>query len=392
TIALLAAYGTQGTPRARVVRETFRDWFSIIRQAQSEPNLINDIRVAWAKAKQQLSIDNAVGNIRGIMSNVVYILNQAQWNPRTFDCWEDPLNNQWVIKDFKTAPDIVAAAVSRTFLDNELPRAAKHHDGQGLQEGVDTENTLRYLRRIRTYTSVEYSYKAMLETILSGAMWPASRITSINPFYNNLCQRCKTEPETSLHTFWTCPCNNDIDEPIILQTNKYIQYAVQEAQVYPCMWFRGILPNKFTDLDIPEPTNELCVTHIQQEQAHWNSGIYYGDASGGEHTQYNSLRRIGVGFILADADGGMVHGAHFNLPGAIQTVTRGELFALVVLLRFLEPLSSIEFVTDNFNVYRTFKGGPAAGINSANCDLYEEAFRITYDRAIQVNIRWMPSH
>ena len=42
-------------------------------------------------------------------------------------------------------------------------------------------------------------------------------------------------------------------------------------------------------------------------------------------------------FMLADQAGGIIHGAHFNRPGKIQTVTRGELFALVVLVRLIDP-------------------------------------------------------
>ena len=105
-----------------------------------------------------------------------------------------------------------------------------------------------------------------------------------------------------------------------------------------------------------------------------------------------TVRRIGVGFMLADQEGGVVHGAHFNFPGKIQTVTRGELFAFVVLIRFIEPLAKVEFVTDNYNVFRTFNGGPAAGVNSANCDLYGEIFKLIYDKALDVKLRWIPSH
>ena len=336
------------------------------------------------------------------MSNVIYIyiyiyihkyiLNQARWNPRTFDCWEDPSGAAWIIKDYKTSPDIVAAAISRSYLDGELHSAAQHYNGLGMQDGIDADNTLRYLRALKSDSNVEYGYKAMLETIMSGAMWPASRIVSIRPLYCDLCPRCGIETETPLHTFWTCPCNKQIDEPIIQNTDKYIQYAVQEESVYPCLWFRGILPKIFTDIDIPEPTNDLYVTHVNEDKAHWSSGIYYGDASGGQFTQYNKIRRIGVSFILSDDEGSAVHAAHFNLPGSVQTVTRGELFSLVVLIRFLEPLSRIEFVTDNFNVYRTFNGGPMAGVNSANCDLYEEVFKAIYDKALHVKLRWIPSH
>jgi len=362
TTALLVAYGINGTPQARIVRETIRDWFGMLRQAHSVPNMINDIRVAWARAKQHVIDNNNISCVKGIMSNVIYILNQAKWVPRTFDCWEDPQGSAWIIKDYKTAPDIVAAAITRSYLEVDLPRAAQHYNGLGMQEGIDADNTIRYLRTLKSDSNVDYGYKAMLETIMSGAMWPATRIASIRPLFCTLCPRCQLEPETPLHTFWTCPCNKQIDEPIIQNTDKYIQYAVQEEHVYPCLWFRGILPKKFTDINIPEPTDDLCVTHINPDNAHWSSGIYYGDASGGQHTQYNAIRRIGVGFILSDEEGCTIHGAHFNLPGTVQTVTRGELFSLVVLIRFLEPLSTIEFVTDKFNVYRPLMGAQQLGL------------------------------
>ena len=49
TLALPTAYGILGTPRARIYRETMRAWFDILRN--STPELHNQIRVAWGKAK-----------------------------------------------------------------------------------------------------------------------------------------------------------------------------------------------------------------------------------------------------------------------------------------------------------------------------------------------------
>ena len=108
-------------------------------------------------------------------------------------------------------------------------------------------NTLRYIRNLKDRCDVSRSFKSLLETIMSGAMWPASRVHQINPFFSDLCPRCGTAPETSLHAFWTCPCNSSIEESIIEKTNKYVQRAVEEADLFPCMWFRGLLPSSMTD-------------------------------------------------------------------------------------------------------------------------------------------------
>jgi hypothetical protein len=233
----------------------------------------------------------------------------------------------------------------------------------------------------------------MLETIMSGAMWPAVRVNSISSIFPDLCPRCKLAPETALHTFWTCPCNKDIDEPIIAKTNKHIQRAVDEADVYPCLWFRGLLPTEIIDkVVIPAPTDDINIEYINPENIEWTSGVYYGDASGGEHTQHSKLRRCGVGLVSVLPDGTINFGLHTNMPGVVQSVGRGELMALLILLRLLLPGVDCEFVTDNENVWKTFSGGPRNGANSANCDMYEEVFRLIYDKAIKIKVRWMPSH
>ena len=107
----------------------------------------------------------------------------------------------------------------------------------------------------------------------------------------------------------------------------------------------------------------------------WASAVY-GDASGGEHTQYNALRRCGVGLASVREDHELNFGLFCNLPGDIQTVSRGELFALVVLARFLVPMAECELITDNKGVHKTYVGGPASGANRTNCDLYEELFKL----------------
>lgn len=81
-----------------------------------------------------------------------------------------------------------------------------------------------------------------------------------------------------------------------------------------------------------------------------------------------------------------------NLPGPVQTVPRGEVYALLLLLEHAEAMSDIEYVTDNEGLHKTFNAGPRAGRLSNNCDLYHAIFKMTYEKAIRLRARWMPSH
>jgi hypothetical protein len=107
---------------------------------------------------------------------------------------------------------------------------------------------------------------------------------------------------------------------------------------------------------------------------------------------FQARRRCGVGLVAIHDDGTINFGLHSNLPGLIQSVGRGELYALLLLVRLLVPLSNCEFITDNQNVWRTFNGGPRSGANSANCDFYEEIFKVIHEKTLKNTVRWMPSH
>jgi len=124
----------------------------------------------------------------------------------------------------------------------------------------------------------------------------------------------------------------------------------------------------------------------------WSSRTYYGDASGGEHTSYNEIRRCGCAVVAVHPDGSLHFGASFSLPGIVQTVARAELFALVFLISQADPLTEVTFVTDNKGVNDMFNQGPKACKRSTNCDLYKQLFQTVYDKAIRLQVRWMPSH
>jgi hypothetical protein len=68
-IALFVSLGFNGTPRARIVRETVREWLDFLKE--SSPQAILGIRVAWIKAREHLLDNNCnVSGVRGMMFNM----------------------------------------------------------------------------------------------------------------------------------------------------------------------------------------------------------------------------------------------------------------------------------------------------------------------------------
>ena len=195
-----------------------------------------------------------------------------------------------------------------------------------------------------------------------------------------------------MHCIWLCPCNHNIDDDNIRNSEYLIKSAKFSVSQQPCLWLRGILPaNK-----IQVPDDESLVTEsihtIIGDPILIESGTYYGDASGGTYTKYPEIRRVGLAFTKIDEVGELVCGHHFPLSGDIQTVARGELFALSELIKLAVSGSDIDFVTDNKPNCDTFDKGPKWASTSSNCDLFHHIFQQTYLKAIKLTVRWMPSH
>ena len=387
TTALICAYGVLGTPKARVVRETIRAWFKILRICKGK--MMNQLKQAWPKQLKTMLNNNHIKNVKGIMSNVMYILLKAKWFPTSVIEWKDANGATWSMGGTKVSPDIVAAAIIKDLLLIDLQRAADHYNGLGLQNGIHYNATSALLRKFK---HKDHAYTSLLETIISGATWPASRINEIQLEFSPKCPRCGAETEDAFHCYWDCPANDNIQDTRVADTQYLCKAAKFNVQNEPCLWLRGILPDNH--ISIPpeeEPIEETTLTKINSFDT-IESGIYYGDASGGTYTKYPEIRRVGCSFVKCDSEGNLLYGCHFPLPGDIQTVARGELFAVVELVRFAEPMSELFYVTDNQGVFTTFNAGPKHSCLSSNADLYHELFRLTVVKFIKLHIRWMPAH
>ena len=111
------------------------------------------------------------------------------------------------------------------------------------------------------------------------------------------------------------------------------------------------------------------------------SGRYYGDCSGGKYTRIPVLRKCGAGIVCYNqSEGEIQFTSHFDLPGHIQTVPRGELFAVLYVVLKARKDSTIHFVTDNKGNLQLFHNKEEA-LRSMNKDIFDLLYEtITDDR------------
>ena len=125
----------------------------------------------------------------------------------------------------------------------------------------------------------------------------------------------------------------------------------------------------------------------------WRGGLYFGDGSGGIFSKYPTIRRCGVGVAKMNKNtGDLDFACNFSLPRHVQIVARAEAHALQIVLEHVNSGEAVTFVTDNAFVYKIFYKGKDLAIRAVSGDLYELIFEDIRDRALRVEVLWMPSH
>ena len=104
---------------------------------------------------------------------------------------------------------------------------------------------------------------SLLETIISGATWPAERINEIQPEFQPNCPRCGANSEDEMHCYWLCPCNDDIDDSRVKDTQSLCTAAKLRVADEPCLWLRGIMPDNKIQIPPEElPIQDTTLTKI----------------------------------------------------------------------------------------------------------------------------------
>ena len=202
----MLAYGRYGTLLARIIHETITAWFNTLCDYLSRGNHIDVIR-AWSKAHKTLknsrkNAEYSNAGTRGLMSNVISMLLNLGWYPTAYNVWEDPVTGTWTLTDASVAPHVVIRKLIDSSHTNRLAQASLHHNGEGMQKGVDWNCTLSYSRSLNS--PADYNHKCALETIMCGATWSNNSVSQIHSDVEDICARCGNPGDTDFHTLWEC--------------------------------------------------------------------------------------------------------------------------------------------------------------------------------------------
>jgi hypothetical protein len=130
----------------------------------------------------------------------------------------------------------------------------------------------------------------------------------------------------------------------------------------------------------------------------WPPGLYGTDGAGGEFSSIPELRRVGCGIArMSELDGGggggfeLIWAANFPLPGAVQTVPRCELFAIMVLLEHVSH-GVVTVCSDSLVNVQIFEKGLLFASATTNGDLWRRIESAISSKHLVFHLHWVQGH
>ena len=365
--------------------------------------------------------------VSGPLSATVATLEDQGWDLQSQLRWRDPAGDEWIPSFDESAVDkSVILSVAAGFARQKLwERASAHWCGKGVEGGVDWRTSMalhRHISTLKAPCSISASQVdrdmelealvdestpehwpdtalAWLELLLCGGYWPAQRFHDLHPEVPALCPRCRREPETALHLLWTCPANQYLDDSRVVSTQDLVQSAVDGAELWPCLWLRGLLPSRLVPVNTPHVDDELLWFVGRYPPGGWSSGVYFTDGSGGPYSSYPSIRRCGVGICVIDMNADfhnpdadpLIWGAYLALPGPLQTVPRSELYAVMVIVE-RASVGLFEVRSDAKIIVDLYARGRAACLSAEHSDLWRRIWSILDRGVVILRLVWVKGH
>ena len=358
----------------------------------------------------------------GPMTATMAVLYDQGWRVDSPARWTDPSGQDW-LPDFTADKQPFVDLVGEFAEKLVWEAAAKSWCGKGLEAGVEWNATLALYNHIKLINSPPESQddeqlqeelqdtmpmahiwqdtaSAWLELFLTGGYWPQARLNAMHPDMPSLCPRCGRCEESAFHLIWECPSNQAIDDPRIHDSQPLLYEARQGKDAHECLWLRGILPKDVIAISTPYLESEqLQYIGIAPSQP-WPPGTYHTDAGGGAHNAYPALRRCGIGIAFTQQDDDcytlplqeqlLIWGAYSPLPGHLQTVTRAELFAIVIVVK--NASGSVTVVTDSKVNADAFAAGADFCDQTANSDLWRQLWALLREKGMQLRVTWSKGH
>lgn len=153
--ALCIAYGLEGQPLTRAIKETFILWFKLILPLikQNHP-ILNHIDESWNSIYRdmklqddQITLEKGLARADGIAAHITVILYSLKWKPIQYDTWEDPQGNPWQLHAEYDKPFpmmTVIHAIIDSYHEYMAPNAAKHFDGASITGAISWDTTLAH--------------------------------------------------------------------------------------------------------------------------------------------------------------------------------------------------------------------------------------------------------
>jgi len=224
----------------------------------------------------------------------------------------------------------------------------------------------------------------------------------------------------------------------VVASQPLVARATANKETLACLWLRALLPASWTAI-APPPSQAIptvafgslgaCDPRLALGPDDFCD--VYSDASGGPHSADHRLRRVTTGFVvLQDAIPNRLHllpegvedihpamgkaaratfdffqdqlgyragfkvlfGAAGALAGPVQTVPRGELQAIIMVLELMPGHLNLRVYTDHENHVNKWAAGKAATQGSAHSDLWEVFWSLVDMRSGITTLLYTPAH
>ena len=304
------------------------------------------IRRIWPRLLWNLRDSNTRWmKVKGPIGATIAVLLDARWRSVHPDGWmlPEPCDDYWPIVTEGHQQGLIDH-FAQTLASNLWNAASRFFEGAGVERGIDLSVPKSLLKRFQD--EGRHSEYGLLSAVCVCDLWPAARKSAQGMLSVPTCPRCGKEPETLTHRHWQCEVNSLILEPEVVSTQYLYERAMSESETTPCFWNRGIVLMEWTVLPTLSETQPLfghgdCSRFKE-------TTVLYTDASVGNHTKDKRLRRVGwaVAAVSAGEVPDLLAAQCAPLPGAKQSVSRGELFAAVAALKLADPSKPLQIVTD----------------------------------------------
>ena len=303
----------------------------------------------------------------------------------------------------------VLSSLQQSILSHLWTQASHHEMGGGLSEGVEWTGTLALHKYLSNTSNSDIDYEdtseswpanpvVWLELFLVAGYWPLERTQRVLGRGNGLCPRCGGNvPEDAFHLIWDCPANLSIDTSQMEDSQALLEQARAGHCDLPAFWLRGLLPRSTVPCNTPYIYHdELHLVGPKVPNDPWPSGVYFSDASGGKYSSVPALRRCGIGVASLDLhsnlDSSFLFGAYAPLVGVEQTVPRGELYGILLIVRFAADGAKLDIRSDSKTNVDLFYTTSSNTLASTNGDLWYELWQLINSKSLDVTLTWVKGH